>query len=147
MAILATRQTNFFFEGVISSQTISVTQNKNLLASINIGDYQEIEKFLSAVRIPDEVLTINGKAVPLNVKLELVTNHLPTETIREVEKFISEGDKKIIGVGEVFLNKRPEGVIEFLVKVHYPEFMISTPTAVYQPKGTRQSKISVQYHQ
>ena len=135
MAILATRQTNFFFEGVISSQTISVTQNKNLLASINIGDYQEIEKFLSAVRIP------------LNVKLELVTNHLPTETIREVEKFLSEGDKKIIGVGEVFLNKRPEGVIEFLVKVHYPEFMISTPTAVYQPKETRQSKISVQYHQ
>ena len=139
MTILATRQTNFFFEGVISSQTISVTPNKNLLTSINIGDYQEIKKFLSAVRIPEEVLTINGKAVPMDVKLELVTNHLPTETIREVGKFLS--------VGEVFLNTRPEGVIEFLVKVHYPEFMISTPTAIYQPKESRQSKISVQYHQ
>ena len=147
MVILATRQTNFFFEGVISSQTVSVTPTSNLLASINIGDYKEIQKFLSAVRIPDEVLTINGRPAPIDVKLELVTNHLPTETIREVEKFISEGDKKIIGVGEVFLNKRPEGVIEFLVKVHYTEFMISTPTAVYQPKETRQSKISVQYHQ
>ena len=83
----------------------------------------------------------------MDVKLELVTNHLPTETIREVGKFLSEGDKKIIGVGEVFLNTRPEGVIEFLVKVHYPEFMISTPTAIYQPKESRQSKISVQYHQ
>lgn len=147
MAVISTRSTNFFFDGIVIPGSVKQDYHPGTIrAIINLDDEKGINSFFETLNLPKEIYTKK----PISTIIDIAIPNNNRSVVNELSKLLRTSERRIIGVATVLMDnmiKTPDGLpaIQLLLQVQYPEFLLVSDSEIIKPKTNNKKKLKVNF--